>query len=104
MKAPRDPLLKLAKVFQSGLYEVTGNVYGDMWAKEVTNRLQKFGSPQDWPGFRSLSGCLQCSTMSLSNAGNDATYGNLQGLYEALQFVKDTELFCVQSQSMFPRQ
>ena len=100
MKAPRDPLLKLAKVLQSGLYEVTGNVYGDTCAKEVTNRLQKFGSHQDWPGFRSLSGCLQwlagqcrldiASTVSLSNAGNDVTYGNLQGLYEAQQFVKDS--------------
>ena len=87
-------------IFQSGLYEVTGNVYGDTWAKEVTNRLQKFGSHQDWPGFRSLSGCLQwlagqcrldiASTVSLSNAGSDVTYGNLQGLYEALQFVKDS--------------
>ena len=75
-------------------------MYGDTWAKEVTNRLQKFGSHQDWPGFRSLSGCLQwlagqcrldiASTVSLSNAGNDVTYGNLQGLYEALQFVKDS--------------
>ena len=48
MKAPRDPLLKLANVCQAELYEVTGNICGlsnapYTWAKEATSRLQKFG-------------------------------------------------------------
>lgn len=213
MKAPRDPIIKLAGVFQSELYEITGNIYGlsnapVTWAREVTSRLETFGfrihsfdhmlfyfedplnppspcaillcyvddflltynerfdfekfvstftwgskkhltendsitfkgkeiallqdgnqkvlkitqkefiesldmgkvstkrrkdeqlGPEDWPEFRSLSGCLQwlagqcrldiASTVSLSNAGADTTYGNLQDLYDALQFVKDT--------------
>ena len=28
LKAPRDPLLVRARVFQSDLYEITGNVHG----------------------------------------------------------------------------
>ena len=44
LRAPRDPIIALAGVFRSRLYEITGNLYGlsnapVTWSREVTARL-----------------------------------------------------------------
>ena len=56
---------------------------------------------EHWPEFRSISGCLQwlagqsrldiSSAVSLSNRGQETTYGDLDCLYQHLQHVKDTK-------------
>ena len=57
-------------------------------------------SDSDWPEFRSISGCLQwlagqcrldlASAVSLSNRGQETTYGDLEILNQALDFAKST--------------
>ena len=57
-------------------------------------------SDSDWPELRSISGCLQwlagqcrldlASAVSLSNRGQETTYGDLEILNQALDFAKST--------------
>ena len=52
-----------------------------------------------WPEFRSVTGCLQwiasqtrpevASCVSLSNKGKETTYGNLQDMYECIDYLKE---------------
>lgn len=214
LKPPRDPIIERAKVFQSQLYEITGNIYGlgnapYTWSVEVAKRLRELGfvchsfdkmlfwfpdphnapspcallvcyvddfllthnehfpfkkfqasfkwgsqqyacpgepiifkgkeihvchdekkelyvkitqttfinglnegmkvnkakrnariSDEDWPEFRSISGCLQwlagqtrpdlASAVSLSNKGLETTYADLEALNQTLDFAKST--------------
>lgn len=57
-------------------------------------------SDEDWPEFRSISGCLQwlagqtrpdlASAVSLSNKGLETTYADLEALNQTLDFAKST--------------
>ena len=72
----------------------------DMPRVSCRGRKDEVLSPSDWPEFRSISGCLQwlsgqcrldiSSAVSLSNKGQETTYGDLEQLYQALTYVKET--------------